>query len=123
MIEVPQHAQEFSECVQNIIRAPDAGEIQKAKRIAHTLKGSSRIIGIEGVANMGHHLEDILEYFTSHQDVAPPKELTDMMVEAADCIEAMVDSLLPLADAPESFQQVLQSVLDWANRIDKGNFW
>ncbi len=121
LIEVPQHAQEFSQCVQNIIRAPDAGEIQKAKRIAHTLKGSSRIIGIEGVANMGHHLEDILEYFTSHQDVTPPKELTDMMVEAADCIEAMVDSLLGQADPPESSLYVLQSVLDWANKIDKGN--
>lgn len=121
LIEVPQHAQEFSQCVQNIIRAPDAGEIQKAKRIAHTLKGSSRIIGIEGVANMGHHLEDILEYFTSHQDVTPPKELTDMMVEAADCIETMVDSLLGQADPPENSLYVLQSVLDWANKIDKGN--
>ncbi|HHB91993.1 MAG TPA: response regulator [Thioploca sp.] len=117
--ETPQHAQEFSEAIQNIIQGADVSEIEKAQRLAHTLKGSSNIIGIKGIANMGHHLEDTLEYLAKHK-VIPPKELTDTMVEAADCIEMMVDSLLGQDDAPEQALQVLQSVLDWANRIDKG---
>jgi len=83
------------------------------------LKGSSNIIGIKGIANIAHHLEDTLEYLAKHQ-VVPPKELTDTIVEAADCLEIMVDALLGQDDPPQQAQQVLQSVLDWANRIDKG---
>ncbi|WP_353571050.1 response regulator [Candidatus Albibeggiatoa sp. nov. BB20] len=117
--ETPQHALEFSECIQNIIQEPDKAELEKAKRIAHTLKGSSNILGVKGIASMGHHLEDILEYLTEHQ-VVPPKELTDVMVEVADCIESMVGSLTGDDDAPDNSQELLQQVLDWANQIDKG---
>jgi len=117
--EVPQNAADFSTCIQNIIQSPDISEIERAQRIAHTLKGSSNIIGIKGVANIAHHLEDTLEYLAKHQ-VVPPQELTDTMTEAADCLEIMVDALLGQDDPPPQAQQVLQSVLDWANRIDKG---
>jgi chemotaxis protein histidine kinase CheA/ActR/RegA family two-component response regulator len=118
--EVPQNAADFSTCIQNIIQSPEISEIERAQRIAHTLKGSSNIIGIKGIASIAHHLEDTLEYLAKHQIVAPPKELTDTMVEAADCLETMVDTLLGQDEAPPQAQRVLQSVLDWANRIDKG---
>lgn len=118
--ETPQHAADFSECIQNIIADPQVEEIQKAQRIAHTLKGSSNILGIKGIAFVGHHLEDTLEYLAEKQ-VIPPKELTDTMVEAADCIELMVETLLGQDDAPENALDVAQAVLDWANRIDKGD--
>ena len=117
--EVPQNAADFSACIQNIIQSPEISEIERAQRIAHTLKGSSNIIGIKGVANIAHHLEDTLEHLAKHQ-VVPPKELTNTMTEAADCLEIMVDALLGQDDPPPQAQQVLQSVLDWANRIDKG---
>jgi len=118
--ETPQHAADFSECIQNIIADPQVSEIQKAQRIAHTLKGSSNILGIKGIAFVGHHLEDTLEYLAEKQ-VTPPKELIDTMVEAADCIELMVETLLGQDDAPENAIDVAQAVLDWANRIDKGD--
>jgi chemosensory pili system protein ChpA (sensor histidine kinase/response regulator) len=117
--ETPQHAADFSAAIQNIIQGAEISEIERAQRIAHTLKGSSNIIGIKGIASIAHHLEDTLEYLAKHK-VAPPKELTDAMVEAADCLEMMVDALVGREEAPEQAQQVLQTVLDWANRIDKG---
>jgi len=117
--ETPQQAQNFSASIQKIIQNPEIAEIEYAQRTAHTLKGSSNIIGIKGIANIAHHLEDTLEYLAKHQ-VVPPKELTDTIVEAADCLEIMVDALLGQDDPPQQAQQVLQSVLDWANRIDKG---
>lgn len=117
--ETPQHAQDFSALIQNIIQNPEIADIERAQRIAHTLKGSSNILGIKGIANIAHHLEDTLEYLAKHQ-VVPPAELTNTMVEAADCIEIMVDALLGQDEPPPQAQQVLQSVLDWANRIDKG---
>ena len=117
--EAPQHAGEFSACIQNIIQEAETQEIERAQRIAHTLKGSSNIIGIKGIANIAHHLEDTLEYLAKHQ-VVPPKDLTDTMVEAADCLEIMVDALLGTDEPPPQALAVLQSVLDWANRIDQG---
>lgn len=117
--ETPQNAADFSAAIQNIIQGAEISEIERAQRIAHTLKGSSNIIGIKGIASIAHHLEDTLEYLAKHK-VTPPKELTDTMVEAADCLEMMVDALVGREEAPEQAQQVLQTVLDWANRIDKG---
>jgi chemosensory pili system protein ChpA (sensor histidine kinase/response regulator) len=117
--ETPQHAADFSASIQSLVQVADPAEIEKAQRIAHTLKGSSNIIGIKGIANLAHHLEDTLEYLAKHR-VTPPKDLTDTLVEAADCLEIMVDALLGNDDPPPQAQQVLQTVLDWANRIDKG---
>ncbi|NJO17456.1 MAG: response regulator [Thioploca sp.] len=117
--ETPQHAADFSASIQSLVQVPDPAEIEKAQRIAHTLKGSSNIIGIKGIANIAHHLEDTLEYLAKHR-VTPPQELTDTLVEAADCLEIMVDALLGNDDPPPQAQQILQTVLDWANRIDKG---
>ncbi|OQW95746.1 MAG: hypothetical protein BWK79_01375 [Beggiatoa sp. IS2] len=118
--EAPQNASDFSHCIQNIVQHADIKEIERAQRIAHTLKGSSNIIGIKGIANIAHNLEDTLEYLAKHQ-VAPPPALTETMIEAADCLESMVDALLGQDGAPPQSLQVLQSVLDWANRIDQGN--
>jgi len=118
--ETPQHASDFSACIQSIIRSPDNAVVKHAQRIAHTLKGSSNIIGIKGIANIAHHLEDTLEYLAQHE-VIPPKELTETMVDAADCIEMMVEALVGQGETPPQAQQVLQNVLDWANRIDRGN--
>jgi chemosensory pili system protein ChpA (sensor histidine kinase/response regulator) len=118
--ETPQTAADFSACIQGIIQNPDFEEVKRAQRLAHTLKGSSNILGIKAIANVAHHLEDILEYFAGNK-VVPPKALTDTMVEAADCLEIMVDALMGQDDPPPQAQQVLQDVLDWANRIDKGN--
>lgn len=117
--EAPQHAADFSSCIQSIIRNPETAIVERAQRIAHTLKGSSNIVGIKAVANIAHHLEDTLEYLAQHQ-VAPPKELTEVMVEAADCIEMMIETLIDRGEPPPQIHQVLQSVLDWANRIEKG---
>ena len=117
--EAPQHAAEFSECIQSIIQDPQVAEIHRAQRIAHTLKGSSNIIGIKGIANIAHRLEDTLEYL-EEKKVAPPEALTNMMVEAADCLESMVDSLTGQGEAPGNAQQIFQDVLDWTNRILKG---
>ncbi|MCP4699559.1 MAG: hybrid sensor histidine kinase/response regulator, partial [Gammaproteobacteria bacterium] len=118
--EAPQHATEFSASIQKIIQSPDPEELKLAQRTAHTLKGSSNIIGIKGIASLAHHLEDIME-FLAEQKMTPPKPLTDTMMEAADTLEVMVDVLLGKEQPPPEAITVLQSVLDWANRIDKGN--
>ncbi len=119
--ETPQLTVEFSESIQSIIENYNLDEIRRAQRLAHTLKGSSNIIGIKGIANIAHNLEDILVYFAEH-NTKPPKTLTDTLVESADCLALMVETLLGQnQEQPQLALNVLQTLLDWANNIDKGN--
>jgi chemosensory pili system protein ChpA (sensor histidine kinase/response regulator) len=119
--ETPQLTVEFSESIQSIIENYNLDEIRRAQRLAHTLKGSSNIIGIKGIANIAHNLEDILVYFAEH-NTKPPKTLTDTLVESGDCLALMVEALLGQnQEQPQLALNVLQTLLDWANNIDKGN--
>ena len=119
--ESPEHATQFSALIQQIIQDPDTGKIHEAQRIAHSLKGSSNTVGVKAIANIAHPLEDTLEYLVENK-MTPPKAMTDMMVEAADCLESMLDALMEgHAETPDDALSIFQSVLDWANRIDKGD--
>ena len=48
----------------------------------------------------------------------PGAALSDVLMNAADVLEAMSESLLGIGREPDQAQNVLQEILDWANRID-----
>ena len=121
--EAPTQAAELSTYIRNIVDGEATDEdMAAAKRIAHSLKGSANIVGIRGIAMLGHHTEDILEWFEQNQ-TRPPLALTNALLDAAACLEQMIGSLLGIEDAPTKTQakEILQSVLDWASRIHSGN--
>ncbi len=119
--ESPTHAEELTTHIADIIIGNNVLEHTKAaQRISHTLKGSANLIGVNGIANLAHHLEDIFEYLAK-QSLPPPEPLAYTMQEAADTIEIMIESLQGLVAAPVDAQRILQDVLNWANRIDQGN--
>ncbi|MCE9550716.1 MAG: response regulator [Betaproteobacteria bacterium] len=121
--EAPTQAAELSNYIRNIVDGEATNEdMAAAKRIAHSLKGSANIVGIRGIATLGHHTEDILEWFEQNQ-TCPPLALTNALLDASACLEQMIGSLLGIEDAPTQTQakEILQSVLDWANRIRSGS--
>ncbi|BBJ24740.1 hybrid sensor histidine kinase/response regulator [Candidatus Nitrotoga sp. AM1P] len=121
--EAPTQAAEFSAYIRNIVGGEATNDdMAAAKRIAHSLKGSANIVGIRGIATLGHHTEDILEWFEQNR-IRPPLALTNALLDAAACLEQMIGSLLGIEDAPTQTQakKILQSVLDWASRIHSGN--
>ncbi|MBX3665033.1 MAG: response regulator [Burkholderiales bacterium] len=118
MQEAPGHATEFSVLVGRIAAGrADAGVLREAKRIAHTFKGSANIVGIRGIAKLGHYTEDILEHLQEHPGSLSP-ELADALLDVAGCLEQMVGCLQGQEEYPANAQSVMQAVLDWANRID-----
>ncbi|MGV3627203.1 MAG: hybrid sensor histidine kinase/response regulator [Betaproteobacteria bacterium] len=120
MQEAPGHAAEFSMLVSRIVAGKGTPEVLKeAKRIAHTFKGSANIVGIKGIARLGHHTEDILEYLQDHPEALSPA-LGNTLLDVAGCLEQMVCYLLGQEDQPQNARAVLQGVLDWANRVDSG---
>ncbi len=119
--ESPGHAENLSERVKRIAAGEDVQDnVGAAQRLAHTLKGSANLVGIKGVANLMHHMEDILDYLSGEQQTRVPEALSYSLQEAADCVETMIDSLQGRDTAPEDAQRILQDVLDWANLVDSG---
>ncbi len=119
--ELPQQTADFSTAIQNITAGNGSLEdVEVAQRIAHTVKGAANTVGIKGIANLTHHLEDILIALTKHQAM-PTRLLADTLTNTGDCLETMSESLMGLSEPPSTEESlgVLQEVLDWANRIDE----
>lgn len=118
--ELPVLTQQFSEAVQRLQSSGSEQDVMIAQRIAHTLKGSANTVGIKGIAILTHHLEDILIACSKAQKI--PHALANALLDASDCLESMSEALLGFNAPPENAKAVLQTILDWANRFDKGEW-
>ncbi len=118
--EAPEQARHLIDLARNLASGEgDGTDLIAAKRIVHTMKGSGSIIGLRGLASLGHHLEDILEHYES-QGGPVAKVAAEVLLDAAFCLEQMIGHVLGEDDYPHQSQGVLQAVLDLANRIDRG---
>ena len=120
--EAPEQAAHFINLIRLLVSGEGGSEdITAAKRVAHTLKGSGAIIGLKGLVSLGHNMEDILEYFELHQDDKVDKTVGDILLDGAYCLEQMVNYASGTDEYPQQAQSVLQSILDIANLIDRGD--
>lgn len=117
--ELPMQTSAFTTAIERVSAGlGTASDISRAMRAAHTLKGAANTVGVRGIANLTHHLEDILVAL-SEEHAMPDSELAAMLVNAGDCLEAMSEALMGVGPVPEQARDVFQSVLDYANRIDR----
>ena len=119
--ELPRQAADFSAAIQRLTTGEGTlADVDVAQRLAHSLKGAANTVGVPGIANLTHHLEDILLAFKEH-DALPTRALSRTLTNAADCLEAMGETLSRMSEPlpEEDTLGVLQEVLDWANLIDE----
>ena len=117
--ELPLQTAAFTAAIERVAAGVGTtSDISRAMRSAHTLKGAANTVGVRGIANLTHHLEDILVAL-SEENAMPDQELASMLVNAGDCLEAMSEALMGVGPTPEQARDVFQSVLDYANRIDR----
>jgi len=117
--ELPIQTEEFTQAITQLVEGnATLQDVEKAQRIAHTLKGAANTVGIVGIATLTHHIEDIFDTFSTHQRL-PGKNLSDILMNAADVLEMMSEALLGQGEEPEQAQHVLQQILDLANLIDQ----
>lgn len=118
LTELPIQTSAFTDAVQRIASGHGRfADIEIAKRAAHTLKGAANTVGIKGIASLTHYLEDVLIELAEHSAL-PNLGLSQTLAYAADCLEGMSEALAESGQAPEDAVNVLQDVLNWANRID-----
>ncbi|MBI5625832.1 MAG: response regulator [Nitrosomonadales bacterium] len=118
--EAPSNVEQFSALTSRIAAGQaDINDMRSAKRIAHSFKGAANIVGIRGIAALGHHTEDVLEYFEKNP-VKPPRALGRSLVTASDCLAQMVSYLRGDESAPENAFEVLSEIVSWANKVKSG---
>ena len=114
--ELPGNAARFGASVRTLVETRSPGPIDEARRVAHTLKGDANTVGIRGLANLTHALEDILLVLDKH-----PERLddacADLLTTASDTVEEIADHLLGRGPAPDHLLDVYQQVLDTANAL------
>lgn len=117
--ELPAQTAEFSAAIQRLAEGEgDLRDVDVAQRIAHTVKGAGNTVGVRGIANLTHQMEDILLALSKHRTL-PNRPLAEALLTAADCLETMSEALVGLSAPPSQAREVLQTILDWANRIDR----
>jgi chemosensory pili system protein ChpA (sensor histidine kinase/response regulator) len=117
--ELPVQVAAFTAAIARIANGEgNLKDAERAMRAAHTLKGAANTVGVPGIANLTHHLEDILVALIDAGKM-PQRALAGVLINAADCLEVMSEFLLAIGPAPGQALEVLQEVLDHANRIDR----
>jgi len=118
--EAPGNVEQFSALATKISAGQaDINDMRSAKRIAHSFKGAANIVGIRGIAALGHHTEDVLEYFEKNP-VKPPRALGRSLIAASDCLAQMVSYLRGDESAPDNAFEVLNEIVAWANKVKSG---
>jgi chemotaxis protein histidine kinase CheA/ActR/RegA family two-component response regulator len=118
--ELPGHALRLGESVRQLVATGDPAPIDEARRAAHSLKGDANTVGIRGLANLTHALEDILVELLKAPERLHPA-LADLLLEATDTVEECADHVLGQGPAPSRLADVYQQTLDWSNALFEGN--
>ena len=118
--EAPGSLVTFAELTSDIARGnASIDDFRNAKRIAHSLKGSASIVGLRGIASLGHYTEDVLEFFEQNP-IKPPRAIGIALADASDCLSQMVGFLQGEEEEPENAYAVLTNMVAWANKIKAG---
>jgi len=113
LLEAEDHTVAFTAIVQHIVIGnADRHTLETAQRIAHTLKGAANTTGYRGIANLSHHVEDMLEYLYQHE-VTPPQSILALLVEVSDCLEVMIEHIQGRSEEPENALELLQQLVHW----------
>lgn len=110
LIELPNQVGAFERAVEQYLIMEDDVQLRIAQRIAHTLKGAANVVGIQGIANLTHYLEDLLELSAKQKRKEP--RLGFLLQDAADCLSAISEFLVGVGPKPTDLPQVMEAVLE-----------
>ncbi|MCA1030092.1 chemotaxis protein CheA [Bacillus timonensis] len=114
--ESNEHLQACNEQLLALEKSPnDLKIVNEIFRSAHTLKGMSATMGYEDLANLTHQMENVLDGIRNHQIKVTPS-LLDVVFEAVDNLEEMVQSISQGGDGKKDVTKVVELL----KKIEKG---
>ncbi len=109
LTELPQQVSGFDRAIEQYLITSDNVQLRIAQRVAHTIKGAANVVGIPGMANLMHYVEDLLELSEKR---GVPKQLGFVLQDAADCLSSIAEFLSGVGPKPDNVKAVLNQILD-----------
>lgn len=82
-----------------------AHTVKELFRFAHNLKGMSGAMGLDGITETAHKMEDLLDKYRTHGG-QPTVEEVDVLLAAADALEEMIEEAASGANPPASAELI-----------------
>jgi len=123
-IEAVELLDELSRAALALEKAGDSQAVARALRHAHTLKGAARVVRLPALAEIAHHIEDLLAPFRNRDAALGADEarrfyaLLDNLKQGLGAIGAAGPAAAPVEDATRSVRAELtklETLLDAAN--------
>jgi Chemotaxis protein histidine kinase and related kinases len=89
--EMDELLQRAEDCLIRLESGREAGDINELFRIAHSIKGSSQMIGYEPIGALTHRLEDLLDSIRKER-IRLDGEVLRLCFDALDHVKAMTES-------------------------------
>jgi two-component system, chemotaxis family, sensor kinase CheA len=125
-IEAGELLEGLGACVLDLEKAPsDKDVIGRLLRLAHTLKGASRVVKLSAIAEEAHAIEDVLAPFREARAAVPQEEL-NRLLRLVDGIGARITSIDPAAEpekaalarrVPEEASETVRVEIDEVDRL------
>lgn len=108
--ESQEHLQALNEAVLDLEREPDSAEpLERIFRSAHTLKGMAAAMGYEGMSQLAHNVEDLLDKVRKGTLVVAPI-LIDLLFECAEILNTMLEDIVAEKDSQVDPTAVLRKL-------------
>ncbi|MFZ2755120.1 MAG: response regulator [Lysobacteraceae bacterium] len=117
--ELPGNTARLGASVRALADSRSPEPIDEARRVAHTLKGDANTVGIRGLANITHALEEIMIVLAKRPDLLND-DCAELLTSTSDCVEEISDHLLGRGRAPDNLLDLYQHILDTANALADG---
>ena len=94
-------------------RKGDSREVlQKIFRAAHTIKGSSAVMGYEKMASLTHEMENLFDQMRRGEFLPVTRQLVDTLFMALDTLQALRDEIVG-KDVSVDIRQVVEELRQW----------
>jgi two-component system chemotaxis sensor kinase CheA len=104
-----EHLQKLEDGLLHLEKHPhDKARLEEVLREAHSLKGDSRMLGVDEVATLIHQLEDTLEAFKRGEIILSP-QIGDRLYQGVDVIRKLVHKAVTGEPVPEIAPEIAQA--------------
>ncbi len=113
--EAREHLKTIDEGIAQLEKNPgDSETLDAVFRAAHTIKGSSKMLSIQGINAVSHQLEDALDCLREKK-VEHSNELSDLFFKAVDMLSEMVEQTAINKDFTGDMEGLCKELNDVAN--------
>lgn len=100
--EAREHCSRISDALLDLEKASgDAETLNSLFRSAHTIKGSARMMKLQSISELAHHMEDALDGVRGGR-ISLTTSLADILFRGVDALSAMLDKVAAAEQLPEA---------------------